>query len=387
MDYRPDSNLFYNTESTCGQQVRKVSSELVKLAGRIATWENHRVFNIRCMQNHILPRSITVKPLVPTAAARKKAETTSRYFLKQRLHLTNRTLAQHRETSQRLHQQLQTTLPSYLWIELEKKLREVYVTQSNKVKQRQTRKFQTLINLQKTGNKFPSTIKNEGSALPQQVVDLSSRGLSINERKLLEKGLSYSLKRTKLDAEEVIPAVESTMFGMQTQKAEELRLKIVQIIKSQTIDKYNLDKDERQAFNSLKLDDNILIMKADKGGATVVLDKEDYSAKLEQHIGEGPYTEIKNKTVDQLMNKNKDDVIQYLKQIKERIEHSKWCKLYPKSTHPPRLYGLPKLHKQNIPIRPIVDSMGAPSHELARYLASILKPLTGKTSSFIKKLH
>ena len=43
----------------------------------------------------------------------------------------------------------------------------------------------------------------------------------------------------------------------------------------------------------------------------------------------------------------------------------------------PKFYGLPKVHKEGIPLRPIVSSIGAASYETAKELARILKPLMG----------
>ena len=40
----------------------------------------------------------------------------------------------------------------------------------------------------------------------------------------------------------------------------------------------------------------------------------------------------------------------------------------------PRLYGLPKVHKPQVPLRPIVASTTAPNYQLAKYLFSLLRP-------------
>ena len=50
----------------------------------------------------------------------------------------------------------------------------------------------------------------------------------------------------------------------------------------------------------------------------------------------------------------------------------------------PRIYGLPKIHKHGVPLRPIVNTTGSPTYDLEKYLVGILKPLVGNTSSFIK---
>jgi hypothetical protein len=59
-------------------------------------------------------------------------------------------------------------------------------------------------------------------------------------------------------------------------------------------------------------------------------------------------------------------------------------KLTPYHSKPPHLYGLPKIHKPDIPLRPIVSSIGSPCYALAGYLHKILSPLAGKSESFVR---
>ena len=44
-----------------------------------------------------------------------------------------------------------------------------------------------------------------------------------------------------------------------------------------------------------------------------------------------------------------------------------------------KFYGLPQIHKPEIPLRPIVASRGSITYNTAKYLASILAPLVDKT--------
>ena len=62
-------------------------------------------------------------------------------------------------------------------------------------------------------------------------------------------------------------------------------------------------------------------------------------------------------------------------------------KLMPKNTIMPHIYGSPKIHKSGIPIRSIVNTIGSPTYDLAKYLAKMLTPLVGKYFSFIKTPH
>ena len=40
----------------------------------------------------------------------------------------------------------------------------------------------------------------------------------------------------------------------------------------------------------------------------------------------------------------------------------------------PRMYGLPKIHKPNVPLRPIVSFIGTATYQLAKFLKQILVP-------------
>ena len=49
-----------------------------------------------------------------------------------------------------------------------------------------------------------------------------------------------------------------------------------------------------------------------------------------------------------------------------------------------QIYGSPKIHKQSAPLRPIVNTIGSPIYNLAKFLAERLKPLIGNTFSYVK---
>ena len=54
------------------------------------------------------------------------------------------------------------------------------------------------------------------------------------------------------------------------------------------------------------------------------------------------------------------------------------------SPSPPQIYGLPKVHKEGVPLRSIVAAIGSPSHLLAKELTRILSPLAGKSPSHVR---
>ena len=126
----------------------------------------------------------------------------------------------------------------------------------------------------------------------------------------------------------------------------------------------------------------LLILTVDKGVSLVVLDKEDYIHKAEELLQQPNY---KTLTSDPT-TKHKNKLIALLISIKaeDGMNDSLYKKLYPTGASSPKFYGLPKVHKEGIPLRPIVSSIGSVSCETAKELSRILKPLVGKTTHHAK---
>ena len=56
----------------------------------------------------------------------------------------------------------------------------------------------------------------------------------------------------------------------------------------------------------------------------------------------------------------------------------------PNPSRTPIFYGLPKIHKPNIPLRPIVSGFDSPTDNLSRYITHFLQPLAERIPAFIK---
>ena len=62
-----------------------------------------------------------------------------------------------------------------------------------------------------------------------------------------------------------------------------------------------------------------------------------------------------------------------------KITKDQYWYLYPTLEKVPRMYGSPKIHKEEVPLRPIVDYTQTIAYRVSRELANILQPLVGKT--------
>ena len=57
--------------------------------------------------------------------------------------------------------------------------------------------------------------------------------------------------------------------------------------------------------------------------------------------------------------------------------------MYPTGISSPKFYGLPKIHKKNVPLRSIVSSIGSVTYGVAKELAKIIKPLVGTSKHHV----
>jgi len=111
----------------------------------------------------------------------------------------------------------------------------------------------------------------------------------------------------------------------------------------------------------IKDNPDILFTRADKGNTVVALDRMDYIVKMENYLSDtNIYSILQRNPVNKLL-KN-------LKQLLNRWSNSKYITTHThnflNSSNPilPRAYGLPKIHKQGLPLRIIVSSSGSPLH-------------------------
>ena len=124
-----------------------------------------------------------------------------------------------------------------------------------------------------------------------------------------------------------------------------------------------------------------MILTADKGVAMVVLNKEDYIRKAEDLLSQQTYKKIPEDPT----SRQKTKLINLLKNIKAEwgINKETYRRMYPTGAGSPKFYGLPKILKPGIPLRPIVSSRGTVTYSTAKQLAKILKPMLGMSSHHV----
>lgn len=124
----------------------------------------------------------------------------------------------------------------------------------------------------------------------------------------------------------------------------------------------------------------IVVLKDNKGGTAVILNKEDYHMNMLDHLhNSGSYKKLPKNPLKKVSRT-------VALAIKSISSVSSLChKLIKSSPITPRIYGLPKIRKERVPLRPIVNTIGGLTYLLAKFLSLKLKPLVGCTESFVKE--
>ena len=205
-------------------------------------------------------------------------------------------------------------------------------------------------------------------------------------------GLSFAIAPRHIPLEEIISATEAMARRLDHKSADTLRLGVSAALRKAKPPKANLSTQQRKALHTLQDDPNIVIVPADKGKATVVMDKADYTRRMMLTLEDEKYSPLRRDQTVKVENK----FASILKRLcREGHIDEKLCDLLtPRYSSAPQMYGLPKVHKDGTPMRPIVSAIGSPSYKLAKELARILTPLTGNTmhavknsTSFVDRIH
>ena len=288
-------------------------------------------------------------------------------------------------------------------------------------------------NLDGISTPVPKPLNDQNRKDPK-IINFSSRDLTTNKIKFLKKGLKFTptpeTNKNKLrndiqefgrklrlieyydshqnETDQSIVKNKSNFVPAKTNdKHLELFLDSLskyqdQISAPQHV-KSNLSKDERTALQQLMDDNNIIIKEADKGGATVIMDKIFYKNKIEELLSDTEnYTLINGGNQDESIMKKIEKLLQKFKEDTTKAEKEYIHKFSRKTSN---FYGLPKIHKSkrineaineqdaeyiklrapnDLKFRPIVAGPLSPTHRLSNFVDLILKPLCQHVPSFIR---
>ena len=142
--------------------------------------------------------------------------------------------------------------------------------------------------------------------------------------------------------------------------------------------KHLFDKDMFTALKSLSKKENLIITRPDKGNGVVLLNKDSYLEKMTTILNDASKFSQVTSDVFAFLLKMEDKVNRLLRKFRANniISDSTFYNLYCSGSRPGVMYGLPKVHKEGCPIRPILAAIGTHNYNLAKFLVPILDPIS-----------
>ncbi|RLU20854.1 hypothetical protein DMN91_007468 [Ooceraea biroi] len=149
----------------------------------------------------------------------------------------------------------------------------------------------------------------------------------------------------------------------------------------------SVDKYIAKSYNSckkfLKVNDNLMVTKANKGQVTVIINRDTYVTRMNDLLNdEATYSKLRRDPCKSLTNRV-NELVRSWSNL-DVIDEQSYRFLRTTDNTLSRCYGLPKIHKPGASLRIIVSAVGGPVYNVALFLHRILSDSVPKATSYIK---
>ncbi len=143
--------------------------------------------------------------------------------------------------------------------------------------------------------------------------------------------------------------------------------------KDNSVSRSNIQQFNINILKNLKRDKSIIIKKSDKWNGVVILNEDDYISKTEELLNDkSKFMIIKGDwfkyifTLEDKLNRK----------IKTKLPENTYNNLFSSGSSAGIIYGLPNIHKEGYPMRPILSATNTFKYILAKFFVPILSDLT-----------
>ena len=185
----------------------------------------------------------------------------------------------------------------------------------------------------------------------------------------MARGLNFAVLSNVIPKQQILAEIEKGIQKLPEHSANLIRNQVVSVLNNKRKFKKNLTNNEKKALLNLSKKNEISICKADKGNCTVILDRTDYYQKFLLLKGETTYKAIKQDQTKSIKRRLNAFIFDLLK--RDRITKQQYYFLRNSDSCAPRLYGLPKVHKKDFPMRPIISFINSPLYNFSKYLSKL----------------
>ena len=350
------------------QELKKKIREIEKLSYKLNAVETAVIFNKVCLKEGLYPKYTNVRLHDPNARTAPATIVFRRQLVHRQLEEKKKEKIEAHDHLQRLHQEWDALGEHPNREEIRRKIQEL---KDQDYSNRERTILRKLVRCNGGHLRIP---QKEGTSY----VNLTDYIPTAAEHSLLQMGLNcHILEKPKPGAKRIeIEVLLDSIFALEDRGklriSDDLQpLLLAEALRDEGNYRSNLMTSEmRNAAKALREKENIVIRRADKTAAFVLIRKEDYLTKLDDILNDpSKFRRINRNPIDDI----KREANRIIESINAVVD----------ATHLPKIsgdydvgyiYGNVKTHKRNNPLRPIISQCPTPTYHLAKTLNKILSP-------------
>ncbi|XP_074028848.1 uncharacterized protein [Leptinotarsa decemlineata] len=385
MGFYQDINVTY------GYSTMRNLKDVANINIKLANLRNRRNFLLRCRKNNLVPPHITsgvhnVENLTNTATGSLLRRTLNfnrrlrNSILNLEIKITHETVLSFEKTLTSLKSKLVTILPTYIITEFYRKLSINYSRRFFKVKKQNQKKFQNLILTQsKKIISQPNWIKNlTDIEIPQDIKNFLALGPKFSIQPCLKD----------INVPHLLADIDYIVDKSKIQNKNLILSKSCNLVTNFLHNDNNFNNHLNVTFNRtkkfLKENPNIRVINSDKMNVTTIMTTSQYESLANDILKDSNYYKVLRRDSSNTIQQKANKFISNLVQNNILTENEgKTYRNYNGVIN--KFYGLPKIHKPILSLRPIISGVNSPNREVAQLITDILSIAYKNDNNFFVK--
>ncbi|XP_060537265.1 uncharacterized protein LOC132708734 [Cylas formicarius] len=384
----PGMGFFQSIKARYGNEAVSLLKQWARLGSKLSSFGNRKIFLLKCRQTGIIPRHITdgtrnlgmLLDLTDGHMGDRIRDFNTRLnnkLINLEISLTISTINRIEKSLKQVREKVLTLIPGDVVDEFGKRQQGSCDKKFKTIKKKNINKFQNLKSQQHhlTIKTQDNWVKNISEVeVPDDVLRFLSLGSKFS---VPPRCNEISVKRLIADVETIIKVVpENAKNTVRAKFTNVLTNFLKQPAKRSYID--ILLKKTKKIFKDHA---ELVVSRADKGNVTVIMSKDTYIQKSNEILMDRTYYERLRCDPTSTYQQKANKLVKSLKDQKQLThEVAKTLNIYNQTC--PKFYGLPKIHKPQLSLRPIISSINAPNSKLASLLTQVLTKAYNKNNDY-----